>query len=63
MAPFSPGTGQRIFVSIANYQTPGPIPLAECVSGIWASLCAGKRHRGGEWRGLRVRDDVGFGGR
>src|ERR1035441_5998885 len=48
--------------SIANYQAPGVFPFGEYVSGIWASLMAGKWHRRGEWRGLLVRDDVDFGG-
>ena len=40
-----PRSNHRICGSIANYETPGRIPFAVCVSGIWASLLAGKRHR------------------
>jgi hypothetical protein len=40
-----PRSSHRICGSIANYETPGRIPFAVCVSGIWASLLAGKRHR------------------
>jgi hypothetical protein len=49
-----PGSCHRICGSIAYYETPGRITRGECVSGIWASLFAGKRHCRGEWRGLLV---------
>lgn len=40
----------------------GELPAAEGVSGIWASLMAGKRHRRGDWRGLLSDGGGGFGG-
>ena len=45
MAPFSLGAGHRICDSTADYQLQGAFPFGEGVSGIWASLFAGKRHR------------------
>ena len=62
MAPFSPGTAIQSAVLLLITKLQGVFPFGEYVSGIWASLMAGKWHRRGEWRGLLVRDDVDFGG-
>ena len=45
MASFSPGTGHQICGPIAHYEPQGVFPSGECVGGLWAFLCAEKRHR------------------